>query len=249
MKPINLIKAVLFILLTVASVGANAQVTVGSEKKAMNAAVLGIKTQESATAPTSVIDINNVTSTVGGLGLSKVQLVNRKTLEPFITGGGDATQKIKHAGLIVYNIKEQVGATLDTTFEPGTYVWDGAQWNLLGCKGSEGARWFYLPSFDITVTVGSTGSGSVDLYNDVYNKQFTKTGNATFVASDTNIATIFSPINGRLYADNELYYVVTYFYPAVMTITGITASGVMSYTTTGTAPTEKSYVNVIAIVK
>lgn len=248
MKIINLKKTILLVLPIIVTTVANAQVTIGSNAEPSSAAILEIKTMHNASHIVSITDDSNITSDKGGLGLPRVKLVNRKTLEPFIQGSIDDQTKMKHVGLTVYNIKQQITNSIDESFEPGTYVWDGKQWNMSGSRGSEGARWFYLPPFHLSITLGSANSGEIKLH-DIYKNQFTQTGNGAFISSDTSINTIPSPLNGKLYENSELYYVVTYYDTSIMSIAKIDPDGTMYYTTNGKAPTTKSYINVIAIVK
>ncbi|NDW18744.1 hypothetical protein D0T53_07430 [Dysgonomonas sp. 216] len=106
----------------------HAQVTIGSGIEPTKAALLELKTQQTAGAVPSVIDDANITSTTGGLLLPRVKLVNVNTMQPFIADdnadwvANTNSIKEKLAGLMVYNL------TNDGTFYPGVYTWDGATW-------------------------------------------------------------------------------------------------------------------------
>ncbi|MDR1501434.1 MAG: hypothetical protein LBT43_03140, partial [Prevotella sp.] len=112
----------------------HAQVTIGSGKAPSRAALLEIKDQEP--------DLQNVTSTKGGLALPRVSLVNTATLEPFIaTTDADWTNtttqadlKKIHVGLMVYN--------LNTTlpFTKGIYVWTGEKWTVASVFARNGLK-------------------------------------------------------------------------------------------------------------
>lgn len=112
-------KIIYSFLLLSTSISVSAQVTIGSIIKPSKAALLELKTQES--------DQQNVTSTVGGLILSRVALEDRETLEPFIepTSENYEVAKHDHTGLFVYNVSN------NDKFIPGLYCWDGAKWNIL----------------------------------------------------------------------------------------------------------------------
>ncbi len=105
-----------------------AQVTIGSGIEPTKAALLELKTQQTAGAVPSVIDDANITSTTGGLLLPRVKLVDVNTMEPFIADdnadwvANTNSIKEKLAGLMVYNL------TNDGTFYPGVYTWNGLTW-------------------------------------------------------------------------------------------------------------------------
>jgi len=95
------------------------QVTIGSDNQPPRAAILNLQTQ------TDSDPVNGgVTSTKGGLLITRVKLEATHSLAPFIVGGGTNNQKRAHKGMNVYHIG---GNGIDT----GQYVWDGTQWLLL----------------------------------------------------------------------------------------------------------------------
>jgi hypothetical protein len=107
----------------------HAQVTVGSNIAPSPATLLELKSQQTAASVTAVTDAGNVTSATGGLLLPRVQLVDSKTLEPFIetsddiwTNGDAPSLKLKLAGLLVYNITD------NGSLKPGIYIWTGIEW-------------------------------------------------------------------------------------------------------------------------
>ena len=105
-----------------------AQVTMGSNIKTTRAALLELKTQQTAGTVPTVTDDANITSTTGGLLLPRVKLKNVNTMEPFIADdntdwlANTSSIKEKLAGLMVYNL------TNDGTFYPAVYTWDGSSW-------------------------------------------------------------------------------------------------------------------------
>ncbi|MDH6358696.1 hypothetical protein [Parabacteroides sp. PF5-9] len=204
----------------------SAQITVGSDNLPDKAKLLQIEE-------------------TGGLGLPRVELVNIKTLEPFIsTTSTDwttnlAKTKMKHAGLMVYNIKVQPG------LRKGIYVWDGEKWTEAGL--SENRRWFYMPPFNLPMDV--LENKTFDLYAE-YKRQFTKSGNSDFKQSgSTTYTTVPSPKIGQLYAKNQLDYAVVYFDDEVIDVTGIDDDGVMSYKVKDIDPAVTAFMTVVFIIK
>lgn len=113
---------------------AEAQVTIGSSLRPETAALLELKTQEP--------DANNVTSTMGGMLLSRVALESPTTLEPFLSTSSAEYEENKalHTGLIVYNMKKS------KLLKPGLHIWDGEKWDMLITASS--ASEFTPPSED-----------------------------------------------------------------------------------------------------
>lgn len=111
--------ALLFTCTVLTTQKAISQVTIGSNIKPGNAALLELKSNDP--------DEYNVTSNVGGLLLSRVILKDLTTLEPFInTDVSDYEQmKQSHTGLVVYNVNSQA------PFAAGIYLWDGMKWNIM----------------------------------------------------------------------------------------------------------------------
>jgi len=134
-------------------------------------------------------------------------------------------------GMLVYNT-----ATVNDV-RPGVYCDDGTKWVRIG------ERWFYMPSFNLSIT--KTGTFSFDLYGE-YKTQFTKAGNSEFVSSNTSV----SIINVQpLYTSDQLDYYVISYPSSCMTITSITSAGLMNYTVNSTNIPEGSFINVIFVVK
>lgn len=247
------IKAIIFICLLVVTILINpvqAQVTIGSNNPPAKAAILEIKSQES--------DVNNVTSNTGGLGLSRVLLENKYNLYPFIKVGDpewsttakqEATKK-EHVGLMVYNLTSNLATETrpEFRFRRGIYVWDGTQWNFV--YEGFGQRYFFIPSFNISFAgkqAGDLGT-PVDLYGE-YKKQFTRSGNATFISSNASLTRVPSPGFDRLYEPNELDYVITYYDTNVMQNVTISATGVLNYRFKSVNTTSASFINVVFIIK
>lgn len=233
----------------------NAQVSIGTTVPPVKGALLEVKNKE-AVNPGSVTDENNVTSDKGGLGLPRVSLVNKNTLEPFIlttdtewTNAITLKTKEKHAGLTVYNISETAIGETDANkiFYKGIYVWDGNQWYSI----TDASRFFYMPAFNLpmnSITLAGDPKPTYDLYAE-YKKQFTKGGNSLFVSNNSGIANIPSPESDKLYSSRELDYVVTHYDDTVIKINSISADGVMEYEVKDTDPLPTSFVNVLFIIK
>lgn len=246
------ISAILFILATITALPAYTQVTIGSDNPPAKAALLEIKSEETQN-PASATDATNITSRTGGLGLPRVMLKNKTTLEPFIPNDANWTSntgkvKEKHAGLMVYNIyvaKDDInndGSNPNTQFKQGIYVWDGNLWELVG--EGENEQYFYIPSFNIDLTKPSP----FDLYGE-YSRQFTKSGNSQFISSNSNIQRIPSPSSAKLYDRSELDYVITYYDTNVLSNVSVDNQGKMYYTVKTTDTTPESFLNVVFIVK
>jgi len=227
------------------------QVSIGSTQEPEKAALLQLKTQQA--------DINNVTSDKGGLLLSRVKLVNRKTLEPFIVNDSDFQNngnKVKdlHTGLIVYNIYVSASQTdPDLTFDEGVYVWDGTQWQQAG-ESVDPVKWFYPPAFNLPLPKIDTNADPVrtfDLYGE-YKRQFTKnlTDNPTFVDTQNGITnSVPSPADGQLYLPEELDYIITYYDPEIIRDVTINTNGVLSYRVKDNDPGSHSFLNLVFVVK
>lgn len=213
---------------------AKGQVTIGSGIEPLSGVLLDIKTHAA--------NADNETTggtAGGGLGLPRVKLTGATSLAPFLPSA-TAAEKTARAGLTVYNV------STTSPFKPGVYVWDGAKWNVAG--GGE-IKYFFMPSVNIPIT--STGSGKTfDLY-DAYAKQFTKSQNTTWRSSNAALNYIPSPESDRLYQPGELDYVITYYDTGVITLgaTPISAAGVLTYTVNTLATTEKTYFNIVFVVK
>lgn len=227
-----------------------AQVTIGSDKSPAKAALLELKTQEA--------DVDNVTSLKGGLGLPRVQLKNKTTLEPFIANDAnfnDNVDKVKdlHVGLTVYNLTSNLSTENDMNkrFRQGIYVWDGNQWNFV--YEGQGQRYFFIPSANIPLADDSGNrlpeGTTFNLYKDIYAAQFTKTDNTTFVSSNPNLSFVPSPFNTALYAADALDYVITYYDDNVIKVNSLSPDGILNYDVLTLDTTPASFINVVFVIK
>ena len=248
--------------------GLSAQVVVGNTTEPVEAAVLQLKTQDAASSPTSVGHDDNVTSAIGGggLGLPRVKLVHKEKLLPFIAAPS-ATEKLKHAGLMVYNIYKSLSSVTEPNekFKLGVYVWDGAKWSLVG--DGTGQRFFYMPAFNLPLNRETDLSNpndmeTVNLY-DVYAWQFSKNRSGShpymsstltplYVANPLNTTsdkTVPSPENDHLYKATDLDYVVIHYDTEIIYVDRIEPDGRMYYHIKKNDPGPESFINIVFVVK
>ena len=176
---------------------------------------------ESAPNKDALLELKQDGTTTKGLLLPRVALKSTSLAFPL-------SAHVK--GMEVFNT-DSVG---DVT--PGTYYDDGTKWVRSG-----GTKWFYMPSFNLPAPTAVNVSTTCDLYKEYLN-QFTN-GNGQFVSSNAS-ATNVQPVYDREQLD---YFVSAYSGP--ISISGINASGVMTYTFTDTNIPEGSYINIIFVVK
>ncbi len=244
----NLYLVLALVVLGGSSMQIKAQVTIGSNAQPNRAALLDIKDKE-------MPGINNETATTGGLLLPRVSLVNSTTLEPFVAltdanwvNASTSKIKEKHVGLQVYNL------STSNDFVRGIYVWNGTHWQkqdkAVDAYPQEENFFFYLPSFNIDIEVGT--NQEIDLY-DVYEKQFTRDLNENFV-SNSNFTLPILPLVGaedRLYRRDELDYVLTNYDETIIDATTIAISndGKLTFDVISTDTSEKSYFNILFVIK
>jgi hypothetical protein len=216
----------------------SSQVTIGSFIEPERGALLEVKNKKAVNPPSVTDDLNvTVDADGGGIRLPRVYLEDRTTLEPFIPNDANwtsNTDKIKerHAGLMVYNIKVSPSEpNLNRRFQQGVYIWNGSRWKEAP-SGKE--SFFRLPTFSLPLTLGA--NAAFDLYEEVYKKQF-------------------SLVSGRLYARDELDFVVTYYDTEFLQIDGMrsgTDAGKMDYTVLempDPTPVPFVLINVVLVVK
>lgn len=255
-KFIRLIGLTSFLSLWGLSSQIQAQVVVGSNESPSKGSLLELKDQ--------VIDADNVSASRGGLGLPRVMLVDRTSLEPFIEKTSAewttylvATQKA-HVGLTVYNLKSNVDTETDSDkqLRVGVYVWNGAQWELIGGDDAQQRDWFFAPSFNLPLKeIGTTYT--YDLYK-AYENQFNKTNSVTsgvytgdqwLTNSEYKKDRIPSPSPLKLYSRAELDYVISWYDNQVIGNVSITPQGIMTYQALNNDPIGSSFVNLIFVVK
>lgn len=259
-KKIRMYFCLLLALITAPAIFQRAygQTTIGSSTlPPANSALLELKTF----AP----DANNVTTTQGGLLFSRVKLVNKKTLEPFIAVTNDDWKnnsqtkiKLKHAGLVVYNLESSMSSPDENKrFLPGLYTWDGEKWEQIGNDKYQ-AKWFYPPAFNLPLKkIGA--NATFDLYK-VYENQFNKTN--TVNSNDgykgdkwvTNSGYLGENIPAptttqKLYSRTDLDYVVTWYDNKIITNVKINDQGIMTYDVLDNDPDVLSFMNMIFVIK
>jgi hypothetical protein len=225
-------------VLVITNLNVNAQVTIGSLDEPEKGMLLELKNKV-ATADNETVDANG-----GGLGLPRIKLISKTTLEPFIVNNADFQSnkdkvKDRHTGMVVYNL-----STVND-FEQGLYVWDGAKWSKVqGDKGGE--RYLYLPSCNIKLEEGK--SGQFKIYEE-YKKQFSKSDSEWFYSNNASIANIPSNKSAGIYELEDLDYVITYYDKRVMEIEKI-QDGVLYYKAKNLDSfDENSFINIVLVVK
>jgi hypothetical protein len=110
------------------------------------------------------------------------------------------------------------------------------------------STYIYLPSFKIY-----WDENSINLYEYVYKENLNPSVLSNYASS---IGTGTGPGSVVAFPDYssdaaDFYYVVTYYDPDVLTISGISPTGIMSYSKAGTdpVPPENAYINVVMIRK
>lgn len=122
----------------------------------------------------------------------------------------------------------------------GYYYFDGTIWRSVG----QAKDFFYLPPFDLKLPSNAT-TLNIDLYNDVYKKNYVKTGNPHWVSNNAALTQV-----PNLYQVNELDFVVTHYDPNILTINSISPQGIMNYTIVDRdVYTFQSYITIVVVIK
>jgi len=233
----------------------SAQVTIGSDKEPVRAALLDLKTQLPGA------DYETSGEGGGGLVLPRVKLTNNTTLDPFIDSALDTewnhsdnnvVTKLKrsHTGLMVYNLNDNPKASNENErFVIGIYVWDGAKWELTRGGGTAGTdqKFFYMPSINLELSDNPSTVIKCDLYT-AYEKQFTGLTNASFISNNPTLAGV------PLYTRSELDYVVTAYDGSVIRIISIEDTdpltrGTLSYNALESSAPAGSFINIVFVIK
>jgi hypothetical protein len=247
MKTFNFKIIMLIAILALASLSLKAQVVIGSPQlEPEKAMLLDLKNQTANPSTNETVNDEG-----GGLGLPRVRLVNRTTLEPFISDSpADLTADVKklHTGMVVYNLSTGISG-----FQQGLYVWDGNEWaKMQDDNNSKTAsqKFFYMPSFNIELTGNVGDKDSFNLYEE-YKRQFTRNSSNPQFKSNPGFTGNVVPTraDGQLYEANELDYVVTYYDTQVIQVDSISNAGLLSYTIKGLTLTLNSFINVVLVVK
>lgn len=226
------------------------QVVMGSKNEPLSGAILEIKNKNSTLANGELVsDTKNITSTKGGIILPRVQLKHIKSLEPFIAANDPklAEEKLKHAGMIVYNINESYLTASDpmTVFKQGLYVWDGERWSKMT---REEHKFFHMPSFNLDTS--TAGTFTVDLYA-LYAAHFARQG---ALASQYTNPIITNPTAKTptvpIFRQNELDYYITTYDDSIIEVVSVDNSGKMTYKVDPKPPFNPfSFINIVLVVK
>jgi len=178
-----------------------AQVTIGSGIPPEVAALLDIKSHEQS------IDGGATTKEGGGgLLLPRVELIYVDELAPFINKGdynADEYSKLKkrHTGLVVYNI----ATTSD--FEPGTHIWDGSKWKMIGrIDNTNKNNWSLYGNTGTDPSTHFIGTGdSKDLVIKTDNTERIRITTGGRIGIHTNSPTVDFEVNGDTQINNLLF--------------------------------------------
>lgn len=219
----------------------HAQVTIGTDQINERGALLDLKSQAASA--------ENETTTVGGLLLPRVSLINEMTLEPFVPTNDaqwmDAIQKNalmrEHTGLEVYNVSN------DNGLKPGAYVWNGSQWEQLLKEIIEREPQrivFPLPAFNLPL-IDRNNIENKRLQVDLYQVYWDNRQTNNFI---TNIPNKNTFVSANTYSVDELDYVVTHYDKDIITIHGISDRGIMVYTVHNINPDTSAFLNIYLVV-
>lgn len=163
--------------------------------------------------------------------LTRVQLISK-----------DALYTTAQTGALIYVTSIDGTATSKTSkvVYPGYYYFDGSIWQAMDQPG----QYFYMPTFTLPSSTIGTGY-TFDLYNNVYKKQFSQTGNPLYNSSNAAL----SMIPAARYAASELDYVITYYDTDIITINSISVSGVINYNVKSSFFGSESFINVVFVTK
>lgn len=195
-------------------------------------AQIGINTD----TPKATLDIKvQTTGVTTAEGLIAPQLTRSQLV------GKDARYGTDQKGAIIY-VSTIDGTTTTKTTKvtiAGYYYFDGSIWQPMDYTPES----LYLPSFNLPMTAVGTAK-TYDLYTNVYKKQFTKTGNSTWVSSNASLTQI-----PEVYTASQLDFVVTYYDPSVIKVNSVSATGVLNYDVLSIDPNDSSFMNIIMVIK
>ena len=217
----------------------HAQVTVGSNIKPVDGALLDLKEQQTA----------GTSNTTKGMVFPRVSLSDKEKLFPMFraVNGSDyeiddntktpkVTEDITHTGLVVYNINDA------SPFKKGLYIWDGAQWAAIQLS-TPASNWFYMPSVPFDTSEDKT-EVTKNLY-DLYVAQFATPAVRSGLETTDHKAPEIIPYVPH---PDQLYYYITYADPTVFENISITKDGLMKYDVKAAA-TEATYINIVFVLK
>jgi len=209
------------------SIHTQGQVTIGSDLPPEKAALLDVKSQNSSNGAAS--------STLGGILLPRVSLKNLNDLSAFTTininASDYAEQKLRHKGLLVYN----VNVSTTNNLKEGVYIWNSTVWQKAGAD-ARAVNWFYMPSIEIQAS--QIGNFTVELHQE-YLAQFQSTPIRSDQAPSLPVYTNAS----------DLYYYVTGYDANVFDNIQITNTGSMTYQVKNPAKDGSSYINIVLMAK
>jgi hypothetical protein len=193
----------------------------------------------------------NGTANIGkGLVFPRTDL-STFTFSPSTAIGTAINYPTRFDGMIVYNTKTGGAAGQGNTegeLAPGFWYYDnktttllGGTWKPLGGKDAPGS-WIYCPPFAVEWTSGTTGK-TVNLFAEYSNGL---SGYTTSAGS--KITTGATGVNNLVSTATDFEYLVRYSGSSI-TITDISAAGVLTYDCNTTAPSNTDFISVILIRK
>ncbi len=139
MKIENILKLAIILLTPLWFSSMNSQVTIGMDEIPESGALLQIKEIQ-----TSGSEANSSK----GILLPRVNLVSRTSLVPTLKASEENEQeKLKHTGLVVFNVNIVPNTDPALTLEEGVYIWDGAKWKAGKKKNNGQTNNFIVPVF------------------------------------------------------------------------------------------------------
>jgi hypothetical protein len=201
----------------------SAQVTIGSYDAPDADAILDLKETDSISTK--------------GLLLPRVKLQSTSSAAPLSAHVG---------GMVVYNTVTAGDVT------PGYYYNDGTKWQrIVSSSGKAMPDYFYMPSIVLPVDAasllwGAYNSGNqqftIDLYTDIYAKQFGLTDATT---SFKSVGAGSLPLKQA----DELEYFIVYYDKNVFQIQSLGADGKLVYKANAGNVTEATFMNVVFKIK
>ncbi len=154
--------------------------------------------------------------------------------------------------MFVYNTAPPNG-TGATAVKEGIYYNDGSKWVSVASVAGAFPQQFYMPSIVLptdpvslswggTYDSGGTQVFTIDLYTDVYAKQFGMVDATTSYKSD-GAGTLSVKVT------SELEYFIVYYDKDTFTIESLDANGILKYKADPTKVTEKTFMNIVFKVK
>ena len=184
-------------------------------------------------SPKATIHLGKIPST-SSLGIKAPQL----KLSEILIKNNSYTTALE--GTLVYVSAIDGVQNLETQkiTKEGYYFFDGVMWN-----GFSKEEYFHLPFF-IQIDNQLISGKELDIYEEVYLKQFSKEPVNQFLSNNSSL-----PFVGILYTREQLDFVITYFDDKVMKVNSISPEGILNYDIISTDYSLDSFINIVLVVK